>query len=158
VNHEPDVAREWWDLLIDPDEIAVSVPKKARQAGHTDAGPHRDQVFADVVQFAGYGAISGNAEQPPLLRHVGKALIEGNELPPFRRGQMGIGPVRIEAEGHCADLARHAARFIRPRKPHRNVGFAAAERNLLPLGGERKPDIRILGSEARQLLGEKMRD
>jgi hypothetical protein len=83
MNHEPDVAREGRDLLIDPDEIAVSFPKKARQAGHTDPGPHRDQVFTDVVQFAGYRAIAGKAEQPPLLRHVSKALIEGDDRSPL---------------------------------------------------------------------------
>jgi hypothetical protein len=41
VNHEPDVAREGRDLLVDPDEIPVCVPKKARQAGHADPGPER---------------------------------------------------------------------------------------------------------------------
>ena len=71
---------------------------------------------------------------------------------------MGIGPVRIEAERHCPDLPRHAARFIRPHEPQGNVGLATAQRNLLALGGKRKPDVRILGPEARQLLGEKMRD
>ena len=71
---------------------------------------------------------------------------------------MGIGPVRIEAEGHCPNLPRHAAGFIRPHEPHGNVGFATAERHLLPLGGEGKPDLWILGPEARQMLGEKMRN
>jgi hypothetical protein len=144
--------------MIDPDEIVVFVAKKARQAGHTNAGPHRDQVFADVVQFAGYWTIAGDAEEPPLLRHVSKALIEGDELPPFGVGQMSIGPMRIEAENHFADLPRHATRFIRPHEPHGNVGFAATERNLLPFGGKRKPDIRIQGSEVRQLPSEKIRD
>jgi hypothetical protein len=76
-----------------------------------------------VVQFTDHRAVSGNAEQPRLLRHVGEALFEGNELPSFRRSQMRIGPVRIEAEGHCPDLSGHTASFIRPHKPHGNVGF-----------------------------------
>lgn len=93
-----------------------------------------------------------------MLRHVGEFLIEGDELPPFRRGQVSIGSVRIEAEGHHPGLPRHAARFIRPHEPYGNVGFATAERHLLPLGGQRKPDVRILGLEARKALDEKMRN
>ena len=38
VNDQPDVAREGWDVLVDPDEIVVSVAEKAGQAGHTHAG------------------------------------------------------------------------------------------------------------------------
>ncbi|HTU56270.1 MAG TPA: hypothetical protein VMF62_20065, partial [Acetobacteraceae bacterium] len=68
---------------MDPNEIAVSLAEKAGQAGHAHPGPHRDQVFADVVQFAGDRAVAGNAEQPALLRHVGVAVIEGDELPPL---------------------------------------------------------------------------
>lgn len=158
VNHEPDVAREGRNVLIDPDEIGVSLREKAGQAGHTHPGPRRDQVFADVVQFARHRPIAGNTEQPPLLRHVGVALIEGNKLPSFGRGQMRVGPMCIETEGHCPDLARYAARFIRPHEPHGDVGFAPAQRNLLSLRGERKPEVGIVRAEARQLLGEKMRD
>lgn len=71
---------------------------------------------------------------------------------------MGIGPVRIEAEGHCPNLPRHAARFIRLHEPYGNVGFTTTQRNPLPLGNERKPDVRIFGSKAREVPGEKMRD
>jgi hypothetical protein len=124
VNHEPDVARERRNVLTDPDEIVVSVPDEAGQTGHTHPGSRGDQVLADVVQFASHRPIAGNTEQPPLLRHVGEVLIEGDELPPFRRGQMGIGSVRIETEGHRPDLPRHAASFIRPHKPHGNISFA----------------------------------
>lgn len=158
VNYEPDVAREGWNVLMDSDEVTVSFPNKAGQAGHAHGGPHGDQVLADVVQFACYGAVAGNAKQPPLLRHICEALIEGDKLPPFRRGQMGVGAVRVEAEGHCPDLPRHGSRFIRLHEPHGNVGFAATQRNLLPLGGERKPDIRIFGSKAREALGKQMHD
>lgn len=64
VNQKPDIARERGNVLADPDEIVVSVPDKAGQAGHTHAGPHGDQVLADVVQFAGHRTVAGNAEQP----------------------------------------------------------------------------------------------
>jgi hypothetical protein len=123
VNQKPDIARERRNVLIDPDEIVVSVPDKAGQTGHTHPGPHGDQVLADVVQFASHRSTAGNAEQPPLLRHLGEFLIEGDELPPFRRGQVSIGSVRIEAEGHRPDLPRHAARFIRPHESHGNISF-----------------------------------
>jgi hypothetical protein len=63
VNHEPDVAREIWNVLIDPDNIVVSFSQKAGQAGHTHPGPHSDQVLADVVQFAGHRAVASNAER-----------------------------------------------------------------------------------------------
>jgi hypothetical protein len=124
VNQKPDIARERRNVLTDPDEIAVSVADKAGQAGHTHTGPYGDQVFTNVVQFTSHRAIAGKAEQPPLLRHVGEVVIEGDELPPFRRGQMSIGSVRIETESHRSDLPRHAARFIRPHEPHGNIGFA----------------------------------
>ena len=126
VNHDPDVAREGRDVLLDSDEIALSVPEKARQASHAYSGPHGHQVLADVVQFASHGTIAGDAEEPALLRHFGIGLIEGDELPPLRRGQMRIGPVRIEAEGHFPDLPRHAARFTRPHEPHGDIGFTTA--------------------------------
>jgi hypothetical protein len=124
VNQKPDIARERRNVLTDPDEIVVSVPDKAGQAGHTHPGSRGHQVLTDVVQFAGDRAIASNAEQPSLLRHVGEVLIEGDELPPFGRGQMSIGSVRIEIEGHRSDLPRHAARFIRPHEPHGKVSFA----------------------------------
>jgi len=54
------------------------------------------------------------------LRHIGEVLIEGDELPPFRRGQMRIGSVR---EGHRSDLPPHAGCFIRPHEPHGNISF-----------------------------------
>jgi len=57
VNQKPDIARERRNVLTDPDQIAVSVPDKAGQAGHTHAGPYGDQVFADMVQFAGHRAM-----------------------------------------------------------------------------------------------------
>ncbi len=158
MNHEPDVAREGRNVLMDSDEVAVPIPEKAGQAGYTCPGPHGDQVLAYVVQFAGYGAVAGDAEQPQLLRHIGEALIEGNELPPFRRGQMGIGPMRIEAEVHLPDLPRYDARFIRPHESDGNVGFATAQRDLLSLSGKRKPDVRMVGPEVRQVFSEKMRD
>jgi hypothetical protein len=124
VNQKPDIARERRNVLINPDEIVVSVPDKAGQAGYTHAGPYGDQVLTDVVQFASHRTIAGNAEQPPLLRHVGEVLIEGDELPPFQRGQMSIGSVRIKTEGHRSDLPRHGARFTRPHEPHGNISFA----------------------------------
>lgn len=124
MNHDPDITREGWNVLMDSDEIVVSVPEEAGQAGHTHGGPHRAQVLADVVQFASHRAIAGDAEQPPLLRHVGKGLIEGDELPPFRRDQISIRSVGIETEGHRSDLPRHAARFGRPHEPHGDIGFA----------------------------------
>jgi len=37
-------------------------------------------------------------------------------------------------------------------------GFATAERNLLPLSGQRKPDVRIFEAEPCQVLGEEMRN
>lgn len=126
VNQQPDVARERQNVFSDPDEIAILVPDEAGQAGYTYARPHGDQVLADVVQFAGHRAVAGNAEQPSLLRHVGEVLIEGDELPPFRRSQMGIGSVRIETEGHCSDLPRHTPRFLWADEPHGNIGFASA--------------------------------
>ena len=86
VNHEPDVARKARNALVDADEVAVSLPEKARQAGHAHAGPHGDQVLADMVQFAGHRTAAGNAEQPYLLRHVGEARIERDELKSFGRG------------------------------------------------------------------------
>ena len=62
MNREPNVAREGWNILVDPDEIAVSLPDEAGQASHTHSGPRRDQVLADVVQFAGHRAAVGNTE------------------------------------------------------------------------------------------------
>src|SRR5262245_28993150 len=85
VNHEPDVARKGWHVLMDADEIVVFVSEEAGQAGYTYPSPYGNQMFADVVQFAGHWPLSGNAEQPPLLRHVGEALIEGNKLPALGR-------------------------------------------------------------------------
>jgi len=156
VNQKPDVARERRTALTDPNEIVVPASDKAGQAGHTHTGLHGDQVLADVVQFASHRAIAGNAQQPPLLRHVGELLIEGDELPPFRRGQMSIGSVRVETEGHRPHLPCHASRFLRADKPHGNIGFATTERYLLPLGRKRKPDVRIPGPKARQMPDEKM--
>lgn len=122
MNQKPDIARERRHVLGDPDEIAVSIPNKTGQASHTHAGPYSDQVLTDVVKFASHRTNAGDAEQPPLLRHFCEVLIEGDELPPFRRGQMSIGSVRIETEGHRSDLPRHGARFIRPHEPHGNIG------------------------------------
>jgi hypothetical protein len=48
MNQEPDVACEGWSAVVDADEIVVSVPEKAGQAGHTDTGPHGNQVPEDV--------------------------------------------------------------------------------------------------------------
>jgi len=123
MNQKPDIARERRHILGDPDEIAVSVPDKAGQASHTHTGPYGDQVLTDVVQFASHRTTAGNAEQPPLLRYFGEVLIEGDELPPFWRGQMSIGSVRIETEGHRSDLPRYGARFIRLYESHGNISF-----------------------------------
>ena len=95
VNYEPDIARERRRVFTDADEIVVSIADEAGQARHTDPGPHGDQVFVDVVEFTSHRAIAGNPEQPPLLRHVGKVLIEGDELPPVRRAQMSKGPAKF---------------------------------------------------------------
>ena len=70
---------------------------------------------------------------------------------------MGIRPVRIQPKSHFPDLASHATRLTRPHEPDGNVGFAAAERNLLPFGRKRKADVRMIGPEVRQALDEKMR-
>jgi hypothetical protein len=51
VNQKPDIARERRNVLTDPDEIVVSVPDKAGQAGHTHAGPHGDQVLAESARI-----------------------------------------------------------------------------------------------------------
>src|SRR5262249_20790200 len=111
VNDKPNVAHEGWYLVAESDKVAVALAEKAGQAAYSDPGVDSDQVFADVIQFADHRAVAGNSEQPSLLRQVGVALIKGDKLPPFRRGQMGIGPVGIEAEGHRPDLPRHAASF-----------------------------------------------
>lgn len=113
VNHNPDVARKIWNCLINPDQILVSISDKAGQASDTDPGPRRNQMFTDIVQFAGHGAVARNAQQPSLLRHVGVVLIDGDELPPFGRRQMSIIRTDVEAEGHRPNLPRHAARLLR---------------------------------------------
>lgn len=95
VNHEPDVARERGNIRIDPDEIVVSLAQKAGQASHTHPSPRRNQMFADVVQFAGHRAVAGNTEQPPLLWHFGEAVIKGNKLPPLGHRQVSVGSVPI---------------------------------------------------------------
>ena len=123
MNHEPDVTREGRDVLINPDKVPLSIRKKARQASHTYPGPRGDQMLADVVQFASHRTIASDAEEPALLRHLAIVLIEGDELPPFRRRQVSIGPMRVETEGHCSDFAPHAGRFIRPHQPHGNISF-----------------------------------
>src|SRR5690349_7620402 len=71
---------------------------------------------------------------------------------------MCIGSVRIEAEGHCADLPRDATGFNRPDEPHCDIGLPPAERNTLCLRGKREPNIGILCPEARQMLCQKMCD
>src|SRR5690349_1133419 len=106
VNHEPDIARKGRDTLADADEIARAVAKEARQPGHADAGLRSNQMFADMVELAGHRPFAGNAEQPSLLRHLCKGLIEGNELPSLGRPKVSVGPMRIEAEGHGPELSR----------------------------------------------------
>jgi hypothetical protein len=70
MNQKPDIARERRQVLGDPDEIVVFIPDKTGQASHTHTGPHGDQVLTDVVQFAGHRTITGDTEQPLLLRQT----------------------------------------------------------------------------------------
>jgi hypothetical protein len=104
MNQKPDIAHKWWNVLSDPDEIAVSVPDKTGQPGHARSGPRGDHMLADAIQSATHRAFAGNAEQPPLLWHVREALIKSSELTLFRRTQMGLRPVRVRAKGRCPNL------------------------------------------------------
>jgi hypothetical protein len=75
-DHE--IAHKWWNVLSDPDEIAVSVADKTGQPGHAHSGPSGHHMLDDEIQFATHGAFAGNAEQAPLLWLVGEALCGGS--------------------------------------------------------------------------------
>jgi hypothetical protein len=64
----------------------------------------------------------------------------------------------IEPECHRPEIPHHATRFFGTAKSYGDIGFATAERNALPLRGERKTDIRVLRAEVGHPFSQEMRD
>lgn len=157
VDEEPNIPGEGRNVLTNAHQIRVGVAQKAGQPGDTYAGPHRNEMSTDVAQLARDRPCASNAEQPFLLRHVGKALVVSDELPPIGHIAMLVAMACVQTEGHGPEFSCDAAGLLGAYQPESYIRFPSAERYLLRLRSEREADIRVARSKVCEMLRQQMR-
>ena len=143
MDDKPDIPRKRRHIRLDPCEIGIYLSEEERQARDANSSACRDQMLADVIQFTDHRTVAGDTEQPLLLRNLGVALVEGDELPSLRCGQPGIGAVGIKTETHGPNFSSHATRFLGAYQADGNVCLSAYQRDLIALSREGQADIRM---------------